>query len=144
MNYKSINFAEKLNLFNEHWQPKVISEMNNYQFKIAKIKGEFIKHQHSDTDEVFIVIEGKMNIEFEKNTIEIKSGEMIVVPKGVMHKFFNLGFAATNAVKTLNLSTEIFFSYLPICHIAERLLVEMGSLYTRREKQNWIRRSRIC
>ena len=51
-------------------------------------------------------------------------------PKGVMHKFFNLSFATTNAVKTLNLSTEVFFSYLPICHIAERLLVEMGSLYT--------------
>ena len=44
MNYKSINFSEKLNLFNEHWQPKVISEMNDYQFKIAKIKGEFIWH----------------------------------------------------------------------------------------------------
>ena len=54
-------------------------------------------------------------------------------PKGVMHKFFNLSFATTNAVKTLNLSTEVSLSYLPICHIAERLLVEMGSLYTGEE-----------
>ena len=62
--------------------------MNDYQFKLVKIKGEFVKHQHSDTDEVFIVIEGKMSIEFETETIEIKNGEMIVVPKGVVHKPF--------------------------------------------------------
>ena len=62
--------------------------MNDYQFKIVKIKGEFVKHQHFETDEMFIVIEGRMSIEFETETIEIKSGEMIVVPKGVDHKPF--------------------------------------------------------
>ena len=67
---------------------KFIAEMNDYQFKLVKIKGEFVKHQHSDTDEVFIVIEGKMSIEFKTETIEIKNGEMIVVPKGVVHKPF--------------------------------------------------------
>ena len=62
--------------------------MNDYQFKRVKIKDEFIKHQHTETDEVFIVIEGSMSTEFKTETIEIKSGEMIVVPKGVTHKSF--------------------------------------------------------
>ena len=85
---KHINLSSKFDKFKDHWSPKVIAEMNDYQFKLVKIKGEFVKHQHSDTDEVFIVIEGKMSIEFETETIEIKNGEMIVVPKGVVHKPF--------------------------------------------------------
>jgi mannose-6-phosphate isomerase-like protein (cupin superfamily) len=85
---RPINLCSKFNSFSDYWSPKVIAEMNDYQFKLVKIKGEFIKHQHSDTDEVFIVIEGKMNIVFESQTIQVKSGEMIVVPKGFMHKPF--------------------------------------------------------
>ena len=85
---KHINLYSKFDKFGDYWSPKVIAEMNDYQFKLVKIKGEFVKHQHSDTDEVFIVIEGKMSIEFETETIEIKNGEMIVVPKGVVHKPF--------------------------------------------------------
>ena len=85
---KHINLYSKFDKFEDHWSPKVIAEMNDYQFKLVKIKGEFVKHQHSNTDEVFIVIEGKMSIEFETETIEIKSGEMIVVPKGLVHKPF--------------------------------------------------------
>ena len=85
---KHINLYSKFDKFKDHWSPKVIAEMNDYQFKLVKIKGEFVKHQHSETDEVFIVIEGRMSIEFETETIEIKSGEMIVVPKGVDHKPF--------------------------------------------------------
>ena len=85
---KHINLYSKFDKFEDHWSPKVIAEMNDYQFKLVKIKGEFVKHQHSDTDEVFIVIEGKMSIEFKTETIEIKNGEMIVVPKGVVHKPF--------------------------------------------------------
>ena len=85
---KRINLYSKFDKFGDYWSPKVIAEMNDYQFKLVKIKGEFVKHQHSDTDEVFIVIEGKMSIEFETETIEIKNGEMIVVPKGVVHKPF--------------------------------------------------------
>jgi mannose-6-phosphate isomerase-like protein (cupin superfamily) len=86
MNYKSINFAEKLNLFNEHWQPKVISEMNDYQFKIAKIKGEFIWHSHKDTDETFIVLKGEIQIDFKDGKVVVKQGEMFVVPAGVEHR----------------------------------------------------------
>ena len=85
---KHINLYSKFDKFGDYWSPKVIAEMNDYQFKLLKIKGEFVKHQHSDTDEVFIVIEGQMSIEFETETIEIKNSEMIVVPKGVVHKPF--------------------------------------------------------
>ena len=85
---KHINLYSKFKKFKDHWSPKVIAEMNDYQFKLVKIKDEFIKHQHTETDEVFIVIEGSMSTEFKTETIEIKSGEMIVVPKGVTHKSF--------------------------------------------------------
>jgi mannose-6-phosphate isomerase-like protein (cupin superfamily) len=81
-----INLKEKLGKFSDHWSPKVIAELNNYQFKLVKIQGEFVWHNHPDTDEVFIVIEGTMNIEFENETVRLTEGEMLVVPKGVEHK----------------------------------------------------------
>ncbi|MAH08814.1 MAG: cupin, partial [Euryarchaeota archaeon] len=80
-----INFQDKFAKFSEHWTPKVIAEMNDYQFKLAKVKGEFVWHNHSDTDEVFIVIKGCLKIEFAEETIELNAGEMYVVPKGVQH-----------------------------------------------------------
>ena len=83
---KPINFEEKFSKFADHWSPKVIAEMNDYQFKLVKIKGEFITHNHEDTDEVFIVIEGSMKIEFEDRAIELESGEMVVVKKGEKHR----------------------------------------------------------
>ena len=83
---KSINFADKLSKFSDLWSPKVIAEMNDYQFKLAKLQGEFVWHNHPDTDEVFIVIEGSMKIELEDGVVELSAGEMYVVPKGVMHK----------------------------------------------------------
>ena len=83
---KKINIKEKLIKINEYWSPKVIAEMNNYQFKLAKVKGEFIWHSHDSTDEVFIIIDGKMNIELRDETIKLSKGEMYVVPKGVEHK----------------------------------------------------------
>ena len=83
-----INLLSKFKRFNDTWSPKVIAEMNEYQFKLAKIENEFIWHTHKDTDEVFIVLEGKMGIEFEDETVEIEAGEMIVVPKGKKHKPF--------------------------------------------------------
>ena len=85
---KHINLYSKFDKFTDHWSPKVIAEMNDYQFKLVKIKGEFAKYQYSATDEVFIVIEGRLSIEFETETIEFKSGEMIIVPKGVTHNPF--------------------------------------------------------
>ena len=88
MNYKSINFEQKLSLFSEQWLPKVIAEMNDYQIKIVKIEGDFEWHDHQDTDETFIVLEGNLRIDFRDGHVTLKSGEMYVVPKGVEHKPF--------------------------------------------------------
>ena len=85
---EKINLKEKLSKFSDHWSPKIIAAMNDYQFKLVKIKGDFVWHNHEDTDEAFIVIEGKMKIEFENETVELNEGEMCVVPKGVGHKPF--------------------------------------------------------
>ena len=83
---QKINLKEKFNKISDHWSPKVIAEMNDYQFKLVKIKGDFIWHNHSDTDEAFIVLEGTMFIELENEIIELDEGEMYVVPKGIDHK----------------------------------------------------------
>jgi len=81
-----INLKDKLSMFSDHWSPKIITEMNDYQIKLVKIKGDFVWHNHEDTDELFFVIKGKMYIEFKDKTIELNEGEMYVVPKGVEHK----------------------------------------------------------
>ncbi len=86
MEYKAINFTEKFSLFDQQWNPKVIAEMNDYQFKLVKIQGDFVWHDHQDTDEAFIVIQGEMNIEFRDGTVLLTAGEMFVVPKGLEHK----------------------------------------------------------
>jgi mannose-6-phosphate isomerase-like protein (cupin superfamily) len=86
MEYRALNLNEKLGKFSEHWSPKIIAEMNDYHFKLAKLQGEFVWHSHADTDEVFIVLDGEMMIEFRDGRVELKAGEMFVVPKGVEHK----------------------------------------------------------
>jgi mannose-6-phosphate isomerase-like protein (cupin superfamily) len=86
MNRQSINFAQKFALFSERWQPRVVAEMNDYQFKIVKLQGDFIWHDHRDTDETFIVIEGELRIDFRDGAVRVNAGEMFVVPKGVEHK----------------------------------------------------------
>ncbi len=86
MKFAPINFNDKLSKFDDHWSPKVIAEMNDYQFKLAKVQGEFMWHDHADTDEVFMVIEGTLDIEFRDGKVTLESGEMFVVPKGVAHK----------------------------------------------------------
>jgi len=83
---KKINLKSKFEEFADQWSPKVIEEMNDYQFKLVKIENDFTWHKHDDTDETFLVIEGKMGIEFEDQTIELSEGEMIVIPKGKKHK----------------------------------------------------------
>lgn len=86
--YQSLNFAQKLSLFNELWTPRVIAEMNDYQFKVVKLQGDFIWHDHADTDETFIVLEGQLRIDFRDGQVLVSQGEMYVVPKGVEHKPF--------------------------------------------------------
>ena len=86
MAYQSINFQEKFAKFTEQWSPRIIAQMNDYHFKIAKLKGEFVCHDHPETDEVFIVIRGEMEIQLRDGNVLLKEGEMFVVPKGVEHK----------------------------------------------------------
>ena len=86
MPYQAINFAHKFGLFDDQWQPRVVAEMNDYQFKVVKIRGDFVWHSHKDTDETFIVIEGELRIDFRDGQVHVGPGEMFVVPKGVEHK----------------------------------------------------------
>lgn len=86
MKNEAINLKEKFSKFSEHWSPRVIAELNDYQFKLAKVKDEFVWHTHEDTDEVFLVIEGSIKIEFRDGEVTLNKGEMFVVPKGVEHK----------------------------------------------------------
>lgn len=84
---KKINLAEKFTLFNEHWTPKIIGELNGQQMKLAKLKGEFVWHDHEEEDELFIVFSGTLYIDFRDGRTEvIQPGELIVVPKGVEHR----------------------------------------------------------
>ena len=82
----AINIAGKLALFSEHWRPKVIAQMNDYQFKVVKVQGDFVWHSHTDTDETFIVISGRLRIDLRDGHIDLGPGEMAVIPKGVEHK----------------------------------------------------------
>ncbi|PXA87993.1 cupin [Caulobacter sp. D4A] len=86
--YRSINLAEKLERIPDLWQQRVVAEMNDYQFKLVRIEGDFIWHDHPETDEAFIVIEGHLRIDFRDGSVDIGPGEMFVVPKGVQHKPF--------------------------------------------------------
>ena len=96
MKYEALNFSDKLDLFDELWSPKIIAEMNDYQFKVVKIKGDFVWHRHDDTDETFIVLEGDLRIDFRDGQVDLAKGEMYVVPRGIEHKPF-----AENEVRML-------------------------------------------
>jgi mannose-6-phosphate isomerase-like protein (cupin superfamily) len=82
---KPINLADKLAQFTEHWAPRVIAELNDYQFKLVKIEGDFVWHSHQDTDEVFICLKGQMQVVLRDGEVTLEPGEMFVVPKGVEH-----------------------------------------------------------
>jgi mannose-6-phosphate isomerase-like protein (cupin superfamily) len=88
MKHSAINLKEKLAKFSEHWSPKIIARMNDYLFKLVKFKGDFVWHTHDDTDETFIVLEGEMRINFRDGAVDLKEGEMFIVPKGTEHKPF--------------------------------------------------------
>lgn len=88
---RAINFAAKLALFDDRWQPRVIAQMNDYQFKLVKIEGDFVWHSHADTDETFIVLSGRLRIDFRDGAVHLGPGEMYVVPRGVEHKPFAEG-----------------------------------------------------
>lgn len=83
---EAINLIGKIGLIDGHWQPRVVAEMNDYQFKVVKIEGDFLWHRHAETDETFIVLAGELRIDFRDGSILLRAGELAVVPKGVEHK----------------------------------------------------------
>jgi mannose-6-phosphate isomerase-like protein (cupin superfamily) len=86
MDYRSINLAQKVALLEAPWQPRVVAEMNDYQFKVVKLEGDFIWHHHENTDETFLVLDGTLRIDFRDGAVEVCAGEMFVVPRGVEHR----------------------------------------------------------
>lgn len=80
-----INIAEKFSQFDTHWDPKVIGELNGQHVKIAKLKGEFVWHQHEHEDELFLVIKGQLLVKFRDKDITLNEGDMLIIPKGVEH-----------------------------------------------------------
>lgn len=83
---QSINLLRKLDLIAEQWSPRVVAEMNDYQFKVARLQGDFIWHAHAETDEAFMVLDGQLRLDFRDGSVTLGTGELYVVPRGVEHK----------------------------------------------------------
>lgn len=83
---KPVNLGEKLKAISETWSPRIVAELNDYQFKLAWLKDEFVWHSHADTDEAFYVLEGEFVMEYRDHSVAVKQGELIVVPRGVEHR----------------------------------------------------------
>jgi mannose-6-phosphate isomerase-like protein (cupin superfamily) len=86
MPYEAINLGEKLARIRKHWDPKVIGELNGQMVKLAKVKGSFAWHHHQNEDELFLVLEGVLRLEFRDGAVTLNPGEMYVVPRGVEHR----------------------------------------------------------
>lgn len=81
-----INLARKLSLFSDHWHPRIVGELNGQHVKLARLQGEFVWHDHTDEDELFLVLKGRLRMEFRDRTVELGEGEMLIVPRGVEHR----------------------------------------------------------
>jgi mannose-6-phosphate isomerase-like protein (cupin superfamily) len=82
---EKINLAEKLSLFQDHFSPKIVGDLNDHQVKLVKLRGDFVWHKHDTEDEMFLVVAGRMTIRFRDGDVVLGPGEMIIVPKGVEH-----------------------------------------------------------
>ena len=83
-----VDLADRLSLFSEHWSPQVVARLNDYEVKLAKLRGEFVWHDHADTDELFLVLEGRLTIQLRdpgERTVSLGPGQLYVVPRGVEH-----------------------------------------------------------
>lgn len=89
--YQAINLREKIGLIGEQWSPRVVAELNDYQFKVVRIEGDFVWHNHPETDEAFLVIDGELRIDFRDGSVTLGPDELFVVPRGVEHKPFAAG-----------------------------------------------------
>ena len=81
-----VNLAEKFTRFSEHWQPKVVGELNGQHVKLVKLLGEFVWHHHADEDELFLVVRGDLRMQFRERDVMVGEGEFIIVPRGVEHR----------------------------------------------------------
>ena len=114
-NIDPINIMDKFSLFNEEWTPKILAELNGQHVKICKLRGDFVWHSHENEDELFMVLKGTLLIDFRGGkTVEVKEGEIIIVPKGVEHRprtngeiVFNLLFEPKTTLHTGNFKTEM-------------------------------------
>lgn len=82
---RSINLAQKLATFADHWQPRVVGQFNGHDLMVAKVKGEFVWHKHDDTDDFFLVLQGRITIRMRDGDVAVGPGEVFVVPKGAEH-----------------------------------------------------------
>lgn len=85
MHLKKVNLSEKFSLFANYWEPKIVGELNEQYVKIAKLKGEFVWHQHEHEDELFMVIKGNLTIKLREKDICLTEGEFFIIPKGIEH-----------------------------------------------------------
>ncbi len=83
---ETVDLSAKLSAFSERWSPKVVARLNDYEVKVAKLEGEFVWHSHADTDELFLVVDGQLTIEFRDGQARLSPGQLIVVPRGVEHR----------------------------------------------------------
>lgn len=88
MKHERVNLAEAMTRIGEYWSPRVVAELNDYRIKLVRIRDEFVWHSHQETDELFLVLEGRMGIAFRDRTVTLEAGELYVVPRGVEHKPF--------------------------------------------------------
>lgn len=113
MSIEVINLQHKLSLFSDYWSPKIIGKLNGQAVKLVKLKGEFVMHQHENEDELFLVLDGDLRIEFQDKSVQLGAGEMIIIPRGTMHKPVAeeevqvLLFEPESTVNTGNLENEL-------------------------------------
>ncbi|HEX8092891.1 cupin domain-containing protein [Jatrophihabitans sp.] len=81
----TVDLDEKLSAFTEHWAPKVVARLNDYEIKVVKLEGEFVWHSHEDTDELFLVLDGTLVIQLRDGDVTLRPGQLVVVPRGVEH-----------------------------------------------------------
>jgi len=115
MEHKALNLLRKASLVDELWSPRIVAEMNDYQFKVARIQGDFVWHEHPDTDETFLVLEGHLRIDFRDGQVTLDAGEMFVVPAAKEHKPY-----AENEVNLLLIEPR------GVVNTADALIAESG------------------
>ena len=86
MAFEPVNLADKLTLFREFWSPKIVAQVNDHHVKVVKFQGDFVWHKHDSTDELFLVLDGNMTIDFRDTSTVLSAGDMVVVPRGIEHK----------------------------------------------------------